>query len=171
MVQLIQKNLDTTGKNVKLRRQQEIEKLKRELEEETKKREIAEIEAREARIRQQQMEAAYEREKEYVKEIEKLKNKNNQNEKDKEEERQKKNDKLQSLNNVRNIGSKLAKTGGIEVLGSVGLGLAGLAITPFCPIVGPGFIEFAVGSGAAEAAGVAVGGTMAGVAESKKANL
>ena len=51
MVQLIQKNLDTTGKNVKLRRQQEIEKLKRELEEETKKREIAEIEAREARIR------------------------------------------------------------------------------------------------------------------------
>ena len=44
-------NLDTTGKNVKLRRQQEIEKLKRELEEERKKREIAEIEAREARIR------------------------------------------------------------------------------------------------------------------------
>ena len=100
-----------------------------------------------------------------------MKNKNNQNEKEKEEERQKKNDKLQSLNNVSNIGSKLAKTGGIDFLGSVGLGLAGLAITPFCPKVGPRLIAFAVGSGAAEAAGVAVGGTMAGVAESKKANL
>jgi hypothetical protein len=164
-------NLDITGKNAKLRRQLEIEKLRRELEQERKNREIAEIQAREARRRAEDMEAAYERERKYRQEIENLKNKNKENEREINEERQKKNNKLNKLDNISRTGKELAKNGGLGLLGSIGLGLLGAALTPVCPVVGPGMIAFAVGSGASSAGGVAIGGAMTGIAEVKKKDL
>ena len=164
-------NLDITGKNAKLRRQLEIEKLRRELEQERKNREIAEIQAREARRRSEEMEAAYERERKYRQEIENLKNKNKENEREINEERQKKNNKLNKLDNISRTGKELAKNGGLGLLGSIGLGLLGAALTPVCPVVGPGMIAFAVGSGASSAGGVAIGGAMTGIAEVKKKDL
>ena len=164
-------NLDITGKNAKLRRQLEIEKLRREIEQERKNREIAEIQAREARRRAEDMEAAYERERKYRKEIENLKNKNKENEREINEEREKKNNKLKELDNMSQSGKELVKNGGIGLLGSIGLGLLGAALTSVCPIVGPGMVAFAVGSGASSAGGVAIGGAMTGIAEAKKKDL
>ena len=164
-------NLDITGKNAKLRRQLEIEKLRRELEQERKNREIAEIQAREARRRAEDMEAAYERERKYRQEIENLKNKNKENEREINEEREKKNNKLKELDNMSQSGKELVKNGGIGLLGSIGLGLLGAALTSVCPIVGPGMVAFAVGSGASSAGGVAIGGAMTGIAEAKKKDL
>ena len=164
-------NLDITGKNAKLRRQLEIEKLRREIEQERKNREIAEIQAREARRRAEEMEAAYEREREYRQEIENLKNKNKENEREINEEREKKNNKLKELDNMSQSGKELVKNGGIGLLGSIGLGLLGAALTSVCPIVGPGMVAFAVGSGASSAGGVAIGGAMTGIAEAKKKDL
>lgn len=164
-------NLDITGKNAKLRRQLEIEKLRREIEQERKNREIAEIQAREARRRAEDMEAAYERERKYRQEIENLKNKNKENEREINEEREKKNNKLKELDNMSQSGKELVKNGGIGLLGSIGLGLLGAALTSVCPIVGPGMVAFAVGSGASSAGGVAIGGAMTGIAEAKKKDL
>ena len=169
--QINTENLDITGKNAKLRRQLEIEKLRREIEQERKNREIAEIQAREARRRAEDMEAAYERERKYRQEIENLKNKNKENEREINEEREKKNNKLKELDNMSQSGKELVKNGGIGLLGSIGLGLLGAALTSVCPIVGPGMVAFAVGSGASSAGGVAIGGAMTGIAEAKKKDL
>ena len=79
-----------------------------------------------------------------------------------------KNKNYQTLNNISNAGREVAKVGGIGVLGSVGLGIIGAILTPFCPIAGPVLIGAAIGGGTTSAAEVAVGGTMAGVAEIKK---
>ena len=162
-------NLDITGKNAKLRRQMEIEMLKQKLENERRLKELAQQEAREARIRQQESERAYQRERELLDQIKQLKEQGQH----KEEKRINdiKNEKLNSLNNKSNIGLNLAKKGGITTLGSIGLGLLGAAITPICPIVGPGLISFAVGSGISGATGLAIGGTIHGIAEKEKKNI
>lgn len=160
-------NLDITGKNAKLRRQMEIEELKQKLEDERRMKEIAQQEAREARRRQQEAESFYQREKELLKQIDELNKQKKQN----DEKIKIKNEKLDALNKKSNMGSNMAKTGGFEVLGSIGLGIIGAAITPICPLIGPGLISFAVGSGTVGAAGVAVGGKIHLDAEQEKKNL
>ena len=157
-------NLDITGKNAKLRRQMEIEQLKQKLEDERRLRESAQQEAREARIRQEEAESFYQREKELLKKINKLNYEKKQN----DEKIKIKNERLDTLNNISNVGSNIAKNGGYGILGSIGLGILGTAITPICPVVGPGLLYLAVGSGAVGAAGVAVGGKIRDDAEEEK---
>ena len=154
-------NLDITGKNAKLRRLIEIEELKQKLEDERRMKEIAQQEAWEARRRQEEAESFYQEQ------IEKFNDQKKQN----DEKIKIKNEKLDTLNKKSNMGSNMAKTGGFEVLGSIGLGIIGAAITPICPLIGPGLIGFAVGSGTVGAAGVAVGGKIHLDAEQEKKNL
>ena len=151
-------NLDITGKNAKLRRLIEIEELKQKLEDERRMKEIAQQEAWEARRRQEEAESFYQEQ------IEKFNDQKKQN----DEKIKIKNERLDTLNNISNVGSNIAKNGGYGILGSIGLGILGTAITPICPVVGPGLLYLAVGSGAVGAAGVAVGGKIRDDAEEEK---
>ena len=162
-------NLDITGKNAKLRRELELEMLRKKIEEEKRRREIAEYEAREARIREEGYRMAYEQERRAKKEIDDLKNEIIK--KEQENKDNIKNEKKKSLDSLSSFGSDLVHVGAVSTLGAVGLGLLGAVLTPVCPVIGPTIIAAAFGGGATGAAETVVGGTIYGVAESKKKDL
>ena len=203
-------NLDITGANAKIRRQQEIESLKNNLEEEKRKKELAEKQAEEARKREKNIEKQIEKvKKEMLKAQEeeriraqneynalrrRLEEEQRQNEYERqcredeyrrnleyqrsiERERQRINEEIEkkniihdNLNRCSERGKEHIKSGITTVLGSIGLGLFGAAVTPFCPILGAALIGGAVGSGSV-GAGEAIGGGIGyAVAENKKKN-
>ena len=203
-------NLDITGANAKIRRQQEIESLKNNLEEEKRKKELAEKQAEEARKREKNIEKQIEKvKKEMLKAQEeeriraqneynalrrRLEEEQRQNEYERqrredeyrrhleyqrsiERERQRINEEIErkniihdNLNRCSEMGKNHVKRGITTVLGSIGLGLVGAAVAPFCPILGAALIGGAVGSGSV-GAGEAIGGGIGyAVAENKKKN-
>lgn len=112
---------------------------------------------------------AYEQERRAKKEIDDLKNEIIK--KEQENKDNIKNEKKNSLDSLSSFGSDLFKVGAVSTLGAVGLGLLGAALTPVCPVIGPTMIAAAFGGGATGAAETVVGGTIYGVAESKKKDL
>ena len=154
-------NLDITGKNAELRKEEELERLKKFTEKLKMEKTLREKEMMENKKRQEEI---LKIQKKIIEEQRRMKEILNE----KHKERLK---NYQTLNKISNTGREVAKVGGIGVLGSVGLGILGAIITPFCPIAGPVLIGAAIGGGTAGATEVAVGGTMAGVAEIKKQNL
>lgn len=201
-------NLDITGANAKIRRQQEIELLKKNLEEEKRKKELAEKQAEEARKREEnfqkeiervkkEMEEAQEQERirrqnEYNDLLRRLDEERSRNEYERrcrddeirrareyqesirrereriDEEIERKNIIHDNLNRTSEMGKEHIKHGITTVVGHIGLGLIGAAITPFCPLIGAALIGGAVGGGSV-GAGEAIGGGIGyAVAEHKK---
>ena len=138
----------------RIRRQNEYNDLMRRYEEERRQNEY-ERQCREDQLR---------REREYRESIRRERERIN-------EEMERKNIIHDNLNRCSEMGKHHIKHGVGTVIGSIGLGLFGAAITPFCPILGAALIGGAVGSGSV-GAGEAIGGGIGyASAEHKKKNF
>ncbi len=204
-------NLDITGANAKIRRQQEIESLKKNLEEEKRKKELAEKQAEEARKREQNIEKEIEKvkkEMQQAQEEERIRRQNEYNalRRQLEEEQRRNEYQIQcrenelrrereyreslrrererikeemkskniihdNLNRCSEMSKHHIKHGISTVIGSIGLGLFGAAVTPFCPVLGAALIGGAIGSGSVGAGETIGGGIGYASAEHKKKNL
>ena len=80
-------------------------------------------------------------------------------------------DKLETLAKQSEDGRFLSKIGAINILGSVGLGILGGLLTPFCPVAGPALIGVAIGSGVPGVVNTSVGIGKCIDAEIQKSNL
>lgn len=151
------KEMEKANEQERIKRENEYKELMRKIEQKRKKDE-------------EDKKKMEEEKKRYLEEQEKMRK-----EKLEIEEEKKRNkiisDKLNTLKNVSDFGSGFAKVGGIGVLGSIGLGLLGAAMTPFCPILGPCLVAGAFGGGLGGASEVVIGGAMYGIAEYQKQNL
>ena len=158
------------------RRLREIEKAKEE-EKKRKEKEYQEFKKRQEEERKKREEERQRLEKiNKENEVQRLRNIEIAKELQKEqdlinEEKKRKNIRTENLNKYSEAGIDIAKFGGIGLLGSIGLGLIGAAITPFCPIAGPCLIGAAIGGGTAGTAEIAGGGITYGIAEYKKSQI